>query len=322
VIVLRQPPYDSFVSYTLEPSKEYRVLIKDDDRNDTVLEDFFTTNTAGLLILNWQGTYNEKTYDFTKYDKSYHLEVSDLNDVVLEDTIAVERPYVNPNTYATTASDVVAATQNERLARAMIDAITGGFYFKTTWIETTGQGTDYLPIWERLYKILKVYENSELVYDTSLETPIMGEWEYLITRDKTAIIKDPAYRIKDYNRSESKPVGLNIANSDSISMFDTSDSGNTIALKAGVVFNGGTDYIVYGESGYKVVPADITDATKMLMYDIECGKLEYFKRYIIDYSTDQFKIKMDSSALAGTGNILVDKILNKYINDVRKPGVL
>jgi hypothetical protein len=105
-------------------------------------------------------------------------------------------------------------------------------------------------------------------------------------------------------------------------MFDTSDSGNTIALKAGVVFNGGTDYIVYGESGYKVVPADITDATKMLMYDIECGKLEYFKRYIIDYSTDQFKIKMDSSALAGTGNILVDKILNKYINDVRKPGVL
>jgi len=322
VIVLRQPPYDSFVSYTLEPSKEYRVLIKDDDRNDTVLEDLFTTNTAGLLILNWQGTYNEKTYDFTKYDKSYHLEVSDLNDVVLEDTIAVERPYVNPNTYATTASDVVAATQNERLARAMIDAITGGFYFKTTWIETTGQGTDYLPIWERLYKILKVYENSELVYDTSLETPIMGEWEYLITRDKTAIIKDPAYRIKDYNRSESKPVGLNIANSDSISMFDTSDSGNTIALKAGVVFNGGTDYIVYGESGYKVVPADITDATKMLMYDIECGKLEYFKRYIIDYSTDQFKIKMDSSALAGTGNILVDKILNKYINDVRKPGVL
>ena len=322
MIVLRQPPYDSFVSYTLEPSKEYRVLIKDDDRNDTVLEDLFTTNTAGLLILNWQGTYNEKTYDFTKYDKSYHLEVSDLDDVVLEDTIAVERPYVNPNTYATTASDVVAATQNERLARAMIDAITGGFYFKTTWIETTGQGTDYLPIWERLYKILKVYENSELVYDTSLETPIMGEWEYLITRDKTAIIKDPAYRIKDYNRSESKPVGLNIANSDSISMFDTSDSGNTIALKAGVVFNGGTDYIVYGESGYKVVPADITDATKMLMYDIECGKLEYFKRYITDYSTDQFKIKMDASALAGTGNILVDKILNKYINDVRKPGVL
>ena len=61
---------------------------------------------------------------------------------------------------------------------------------------------------------------------------------------------------------------------------------------------------------------------KMLINDIACGKLEYFKRYITDYSTDQFKIKVDSAALSGTGNILVDKILDKYITDVKKPGIL
>jgi hypothetical protein len=138
--------------------------------------------------------------------------------------------------------------------------------------------------------------------------------------DKHILTKD--YVITDFNRAESAPVGLNIASSDSISMFDTSDSGNTIALKSGVLFNAGTDYLIHLETGYKVVPNDIQDATKILINDIACGKLEYFKRYITDYSTDQFKIKVDSAALSGTGNILVDKILDKYITDVKKPGIL
>jgi hypothetical protein len=60
----------------------------------------------------------------------------------------------------------------------------------------------------------------------------------------------------------------------------------------------------------------------MLINDISCGKLEYFKRYVTDYSTDQFKIKIDASALEGTGNILVDKILDRYVTNVKKPGIL
>jgi hypothetical protein len=113
-----------------------------------------------------------------------------------------------------------------------------------------------------------------------------------------------------------------MASSDSFSMFDTSDSGNTIALKSGVLFPQGTDYLFFLETGYRVIPYDIQDATRMLINDISCGKLEYFKRYITDYSTDQFKIRIDSSALSGTGNILVDKILDKYITNVKKPGIL
>jgi hypothetical protein len=93
-------------------------------------------------------------------------------------------------------------------------------------------------------------------------------------------------------------------------------------MKFGVLFPAGTDYIFDVEKGYKVVPYDIQDATRMLIEDIACGKLEYFKRSIAEYSTDQFKIKIEKSALSGTGNILVDKILDKYITDVKKPGVL
>ena len=324
MIVLRKPPYDSFVSYTVEPSTSYRVVIKDYDRNDTVYDDTVQVGPNGILSISWTGLYGEEEtyYDFRRYDETYHLEVTAENEIVVEDNITVERPYIDPATLGETASDIATATYNERLARAIIDSVAGGFYFKTTWLETTGQGTDYIPVWEKAYRILKVYENAELVYDSSLEIPAIGEWNYVITKDKTAITKDPNYAILEFNRAESAPVGLNMASSDSISMFDTSDSGNTLALKSGVLFNNKADYLMHLETGYKVVPHDIQDATAMLINDIACGKLEYFKRYITDYSTDQFKIKIDSAALSGTGNILVDKILDKYITDVKKPGIL
>jgi hypothetical protein len=323
MLILRQAPYDSFISYTLEPSTQYNLRIEDSDY-DVVFQDLVTTTNTGSLAIDWHGVYGEDDtpYDFRKYDDTYHVEITEDEEIVGQDNLTVERPYVDPNTLGTTASEITAAKEHERLARAIIDSITGGFYFKTKWIETVGQSTDYMPLWDKTYKILKVYENAELAYDASLEVPAIGDWNYVITKDKTAITKDPTYLITDFNRAESNPVGLNMASSDSISMFDTSDSGNTIALKSGVLFPQGTDYLFQLETGYRVIPYDIQDATKMLINDISCGKLEYFKRYVTDYSTDQFKIKIDASALEGTGNILVDKILDRYVTNVKKPGIL
>jgi hypothetical protein len=60
----------------------------------------------------------------------------------------------------------------------------------------------------------------------------------------------------------------------------------------------------------------------MLIEDIKCGKLDYYKRYVTSYSTDQFKLQFDKAMLNGTGNILVDKIIDKYITDYKRPGVL
>lgn len=324
MIVFRQPPYDSFVSYTVDPSTTYRAIIRDYDRSDIVFDDNIEVGPNGVLSISWTGIYGEDEtfYDFRRYDETYHLEVTAEGEIVVEDNITVERPYVDPNTLGETSSDIAAATYNERIARAIIDSVVGGFYFKTSWVETTGQNTDYMPIWEKAYKILKVYENAQLVYDADLETPAFGEWNYVITKDKTAITKDPNYAVLDFNRAESNPIGLEMASSDSISMFDTADSGNTLALKPGVLFFKGADYLFHLETGYKVVPHDIQDATRMLINDIACGKLEYFKRYITGYSTDQFNIKIDPASLDGTGNILVDKILDKYITNVKKPGIL
>jgi hypothetical protein len=60
----------------------------------------------------------------------------------------------------------------------------------------------------------------------------------------------------------------------------------------------------------------------MLIEDIKCGKIDYYKRYVTSYSTDQFRIQFDKTVLDGTGNMLVDKILDKYKKSITRIGIL
>lgn len=319
--ILRKPPYPLIVTYTVpDVDTEYIVVIKDNSRDVVEFEDTLTSTEDYKLVI----TLSE---GLSKYDESYYLAIYESDEgeqaeIVIEDNLDISRPYVDPSTLGTTASEIAEYTKHEYVARSLIDALTGGFYYETYWLETTGNNTDFLSMWDRVYKILKVYENNELVWDDLEDPKAIKDWNYLITKDKTAIIKDPVAPIGAFNRSESNPVGVDLYPSDSFEIFDTQDSGNTFALKTGVTFPMGVDYLMLLEVGYKVVPYDIQEATKMLIEDIKCGKLEYHKRYITQYNTDQFKIQIDKSSLNGTGNILVDKILEKYVTDVRRPGVL
>ena len=235
------------------------------------------------------------------------------------------RPYVDPTSLATsgTATDIALYKGYENLARAIIDAAVGGFYYDRTYLEVVGQGNDYLPLWKKTHKILKVYENAQLVYDIdNANGAELLDYTFLITKDRTAITKDPLEATDSINRAERRYSRIPLGYSDSISMFDTEDSGHTQTVVPGVAFPEGADYIMLLETGYKVVPYDIQDATLMLIDDIKCGKLDYYKRYIKNYSTDQFKIEYDKRLIDGTGNILVDKILQKYKENIIRPGVL
>ena len=323
--ILRKPPYPLSVSYTVpEASTEY-ILVIEDLLEQTETEIVLQSNSSSVL------TY-ALTEEFTKYDKSYpvtiyeSLTVSGVQDVrgdiVVEDNLDITRPYVDPTTLGTTPTEIAEYTDHENLARAIIDSVTGGFYYKRSYLEVVGQGTDYIPLWDKTHKILTVHENAELVYDSSETPAALTTYNYLITKDKTAITKDPVETVDALNRAERKPARIPLGYSDSISLFDTEDSGNVQTVSGGVAFAEGADYIVLLETGYKVVPYDIQDATKMLINDIKCGKLDYYKRYVKSYSTEQFKIQYDERLLDGTGNILVDKILNKYINNIVKPGIL
>lgn len=239
-----------------------------------------------------------------KYDSSYRVEIIKnlgvVGESILQDeTYEIVRPYVDPSSKATTASDILAYSANEEIARAIIDSIIPeGFYYKKKVLHFEGSGSDFLPIWDDVKKVLSVHENNVLVEDR----------QYEVSSDKTAIVEKSTDNI---NRAESAPLVLPAAASDS--------------LDPQFVYRGfgrGWDYLVTVEYGYTKVPSDIIRATEMLVHDIECGKLDYYKRFISSYNTDQFRIQFDKGLFEGTGNIIVDKILSKYAKSITKLGVL
>ena len=323
--ILRLPPYPLTLSYTVPDASTEYIIVIDDLLEQTELEIIRVSNAQKVL------TYT-LTDNFLKYDKSYPVTIYESitvsgvddsrGDIVLQDNLDIVRPYVDPETLGTTPTEIAEYVEYEKLARTIIDSVVGGFYYKRTYLEVVGQGTDYIPLWDKTHKILTVHENAELVYDSSEDPAALASYNYLITKDKSAIIKDPVQLEKSLNRAERKPARIPVGYSDSISLFDTQDSGNVQTISGGVGFAEGTDYVILLETGYKVVPYDIQDATKMLINDIKCGRLDYYKRYVKMYSTEQFKIEYDKRLLDGTGNILVDKILDKYRNNIVKPGIL
>lgn len=253
--------------------------------------DTFTFNLSGL------------------YDSSYRIELWHEGEGIqplLDETYSVVRPYVNPATLGTTATEIATATANEELARAIIDSvIPQGFYYKKQTFETTGLGADYLPLWVDAKKILKVYENNVLVYDVANET---NTRVYEITKDKTAIVETYTGPI---NRTESAPNILPAGASDLLDLNYTYRG-----------FPKTFDYRLLLEVGYTSVPADIQKAVTLLIDDIACGKMDYYKRYVAAYNTDQYKVQFDKRVFEGTGNILVDKILSKYAKSITRLGVL
>jgi hypothetical protein len=239
-----------------------------------------------------------------KYDSTYRVEiVADLGtsdeQILQDETYEIFRPYVDPSTKATTASDIAGYALNEEIARAIIDSIVpDGFYYRKKVLNFTGTGSDYLPIWDDVKKVLSVYENNKLVEDRQFE----------VTPDRTAIVEKSTDNI---NRAESAPLVLPAASSDSLDP-------QFVYRGFGITW----DYRITVEHGYTTVPSDIVRATEMLIHDLECGKLDYYKRFISSYNTDQYRIQFDKGLFEGTGNIIVDKILSKYVKSITKIGVL
>jgi hypothetical protein len=322
MIVKRVPPYPINIQYTVPlPNTDYYFTIE----NSPI------TIEAGLKLTS--NSNSKVTYtldeDFVKYDADYSVLIYNspndaTGDVVVQDVLNIVRPYVDVRDLVTGAPAIAEYEGYERLARTIINSIVGpqGFLFEKSILEVVGQGTDYLPLWSLAYKVLQVYENSELVYDSTQNPPNLGEYVYGITQDRSAIYKDLAGDASAYNRAEKKPLQYRNSVSDSFNAYSALDTPTFSASNTGVMFPDGVDYVIVYETGYKVIPNDIRDATITLMEDIRCNKLEYYKRSIDQYQTDQFTIKWDPRHLDGTGNLLVDKALEKYITDLRKPWVI
>lgn len=325
MIVRRVPPYPIDIKYTVpDPNTDYYFTIENSPKTIET-EVTLTSDSNSEVTFTLDG-------DFIHYDHDYAVLIYDspedtTGNVVVQDILNIIRPYVDVRQIVSdpnNAAEIAEYEEYELLARTIINSIVGpqGFMFEKSILEVVGQGNDYLPLWSLAYKILQVYENSELVYDTTQNPPYLGEYTYGITQDRSAIYKDYVGGTAPYNRAEKKPLRYRKSVSDSFNAYSALDTPTFSASNTGVMFPEGYDYVIIYETGHRVIPNDIRDATVRLIDDIKCGKLEYYKRSIDQYQTDQFTITWDERHLDGTGNLFVDKALEKYTTTLRKPWVI
>jgi len=301
--VLRVPPYPLTTTWTL-PIPNYEYVVHVEDLVDhSVEETNISSDVNGKLVYTLP-------LDKVQYDRNFLIKFYDTEHehTLYEENLDIIRPYVDPSKLGSTASEIQEYKTLEMVARSIIDTIiTDGFYNSKHIVQRSADGSDYFSIWESANRVLKVYENNALVYD--IDTPETNEFNFRVTYDNSAIERVIAER---FNRSEQGAQQYPRA------FGDLGYSAGSIA----VGFPKGWDYTFILDSGYKAVPADVEYATKLLIEDLKCGKLDYYTRYVSSYNSDQFRIQFDKKLFEGTGNMIVDKILDKYAVTIPKPGLI
>jgi hypothetical protein len=307
--VLRVPPYPITTVWNV-PDPNYPYTIYVEDIIDHSYETLTVTSDANSQV---QYVLPRSKVQF---DREFLIRIYDIDltgEIVVDDNLSVYRPYVDFTQMGLSIPEQEEYKYWEIIARSIIDAYLGndsatgeGFYNHKLIVQTIGQGNDYIPMWHNPKRILKVYENNVLVYD--IDTPDTNYYTYIISPDNSSIIRVEA---GTYNRLEQLPPRLPLA---------TGDLG--FYGRVGPAFPQGSDYTFILDVGYKTVPPDVEIATKMLIKDLKENRNPYYSRFVTEYSTDQFDIKFAPEFLEGTGNLIVDKILNNYKGDVFKPGIL
>jgi hypothetical protein len=220
-------------------------------------------------------------------------------DIVNITNIEILRPYCNIDAtglkiYGKTSGLTTTERNNiveyERLARYIIESHTDGFSFIRKEKEFIGSGTDELLLDEKAHTLYKIYENGELMYDASSNT---NEADYKINKQLNAIVLD----IPESNRINYKKVWRD-------RFLD-------------IDFFEGYEYIVDADFGWKVIPQDIQEACELLIQDIFKDNIKYINRYIESFDNDDFKIKFAKNWTATTGNLIVDRILERYKRPMR-----
>lgn len=301
--VLRVPPYPLTTEWNL-PIANYEYVVYVEDLVDHSVEEVnISSDENGVLVY-------QIPLAKVQYDRKFIIRFYDTEHehILYEENLDIVRPYTDPSKLGTTASEIEEYKTLEMIARSIIDTvIVDGFYNSKHIVQKVGDGSDYFSIWEDANRVLKVYENNVLVYD--VETPETNLYDFRVTFDNSAIEKVATGL---YNRIEQGLIVLPGAQGDLAHLWAGRNTD----------FPKGTDYIFVLDIGYRAVPPDVEYATKLLIEDLKCGKLDYYTRYVTSYNSDQFKIQFDKRMLEGTGNMIVDKILDKYTITIPKPGLI
>lgn len=294
--LLRVAPFPLTLTYSGLPNSTAVVATFATNRNDFLDDVEDTTSGSGVAAFTLPERYS-------RYDGEYSLTIYEgtsaaKGDVLLLDTVRVVRPYVDSAALAPTGKEA-DFEKYERIARIMIDNIVGGFYYQDSQYDLQGTGTDKLMIGNRVNKLLSVIENNVLLYELDGTDNIA---EFTMNSDKNAVI---AFRNgEEDNLIDGYPVNGVIAATD---YYD-----NDVRL---AVFPDGYNYTVRVENGWPMVPQDIKEATQLIIEDIACGAPNYWSKYVREYETKDYRVDFHRPSFAGTGNVIVDQILHRYLGE-------
>lgn len=266
----------SFALPTAFPSQQFTCLITD-SMSSSSFEVVATTDSGGQITITLPNYYK-------KYDGQFEVTLADEDDDELVSYgVSLLRPYCEPVTAANKLGiSVEDATEYERVARLVIDSVTGGFGRYRTIKTVVGMGSDYLPMHDRITKIYSLKENTE-----TLEVGT-----YSISDDQSAIVM-----ADEENRVEYRPVW------------------NTRYYN--ISFPEGFDYTLDADFGWQTIPSAIQEAALLLIQDISCGNNKFLNSYVQQYQTDGYNIKYANGIFGTTGNSTVDKILSTFANSNR-----
>lgn len=178
----------------------------------------------------------------------------------------------------------------EKLARTLINNYTGlNFGKRYDYQEIFGIGSDAIELTERMFSISQVYENDVLVVDASASFNAFGFPIVLTPTGKAARISNVDWDLR----------------------YDPSVD---VTMRETGKFRSGTRYRFYGNIGYEYVPQDIKLCAILLVGDILSGDSNWRIKYLKEIDLGDISFKLSAGAFNGTGNVIVDNILDSYRN--------
>lgn len=284
----------------VEPDSAPTVVVIDAETGSSV-----ATGTAVLIDADYEGEYEftlpisaTSTDRVLKATWSYTISNKNMQEV---DYVYVTTPYatideiISELGYSSQPQDANYFSYDkvksaERVARMMIDEYLGFSLGKSTGtIVAYGDGADVLILPSKMISFTKLTENDRVVIDT---TENYNQFGYDVE------ITETGYALRIIAQTPG----------DDISEQEYYD---IINLRSGQ-FRNGYRYEVTGVVGWNYIPVEIKQSMFLLVNDLLCNDSTWRTKYVKKINSGQMSVELSSLTFNGTGNAIVDAILQKF----------
>lgn len=284
----------------VEPDSAPTVVVIDAETGSSV-----ATGTAILIDTDYEGEYEfilptaaTATDRVLKATWSYSISSKNMQEV---EYVYVTTPYatideiISELGYSSQPQDANYFSYDkvksaERVARMMIDEYLGFSLGKYTGtIVAYGDGADVLIIPSKMISFTKLTENDRVVIDIAQNYNQFG-YDVEITETGYALRIIPQTPGDDISEQEYYDI---------------------LNLRSGQ-FKNGYRYEVAGVVGWNYIPVEIKQSMFLLVNDLLCNDSTWRTKYVKKINSGQMSVELSSLTFNGTGNAIVDSILQKF----------